>query len=287
MAWVRLWEDMPTDPKWRVIAKRSGRSIAEAMAVFNFMLVAASKANGNLDAWSDEDVAAALDMEPEHVEAIRNAMQGKVLTGDRLSAWEVRQPKREDDSLQRVRAHRERQRDAVKRDVTQCNAVETQRNAPDTDTDTDTDTEPDREDTPRDAIADEFDGQFWPAYPLRKAKGAALKAYRSARKRTTLTVILTALDKQRSVFAEPKYSPHATTWLNGDRWLDEIIEGAGNGPKPTKFDNMLAGVLAAAGGGDAGETVEPLPAGSQITGSLENADGRLLGAPEPLSGRRH
>jgi hypothetical protein len=107
------------------------------MAVFNFMLVAASKANGNLDAWSDEDVAAALDMEPEHVEAIRNAMQGKVLTGDRLSAWEVRQPKREDDSLQRVRAHRERQRDAVKRDVTQCNAGETQRNAPDTDTDTD------------------------------------------------------------------------------------------------------------------------------------------------------
>ena len=147
--------------------------------------------------------------------------------------------------------------------------------------------ESEREDTPRDAIADEFDGQFWPAYPLRKAKGAALKAYRSARKRTTLTVILTALDKQRSVFAEPKYSPHATTWLNGDRWLDEIIEGAGNGPKPTKFDNMLAGVLAAAGGGDAGETVEPLPAGSQITGSLENADGRLLGPPEPVSGHRH
>lgn len=56
---------------------------------------------------------------------------------------------------------------------------------------------------------------------------------------------------------------------------------------PSKFDAMLAGVLAAAGGGDAGETVEPLPAGSQITGSLENADGRFLGPPEPLSGRRH
>lgn len=138
MAWVRLWEDMPTDPKWRVIAKRSGRSIAEAMAVFNFMLVAASKANGDLVAWSDEDVAAALDLEEGHVQAIREAMQGKVLTGDRLSAWEVRQPKREDDSLQRVREHRERKRDAAKRDVTQCNADETQRNAPDTDTDTDT-----------------------------------------------------------------------------------------------------------------------------------------------------
>ena len=56
---------------------------------------------------------------------------------------------------------------------------------------------------------------------------------------------------------------------------------------PSKFDAMLAGVLAAAGGSDAGETVEPLPAGSQITGSLENADGRFLSPPEPLSGRRH
>lgn len=30
--WVRLWEDMPTDPKWRVIAKRAGRPISEVIA---------------------------------------------------------------------------------------------------------------------------------------------------------------------------------------------------------------------------------------------------------------
>jgi len=68
--------------------------------------------------------------------------------------------------------------------------------------------------------------------------------------------------------------------------LEGTYDDHGNA-SPTKFDAMLAGVLAAAGGSDAGEAVEPLPAGSQITGSLENADGRLLGAPEPLSGRRH
>lgn len=56
---------------------------------------------------------------------------------------------------------------------------------------------------------------------------------------------------------------------------------------PTKFDAMLAGVLAAAGGGDAGETVEPLPAGSQVTRGMETADGRLLGPPGAVSGRRH
>lgn len=56
---------------------------------------------------------------------------------------------------------------------------------------------------------------------------------------------------------------------------------------PTKSDAMLAGVLAAAGGGDAGQAVEPLPAGSQIAGGVENPDGRLLGSPGAVSGRRH
>ncbi len=68
--------------------------------------------------------------------------------------------------------------------------------------------------------------------------------------------------------------------------LEGTYDDHGNA-SPSKFEAMLAGVLAAAGGGDAGETVEPLPAGSQITGSLENTDGRLLGPPEPVSSHRH
>lgn len=113
--WVRLWEDMPTDPKWRVIARRSGRPIAEVLSVFCFMLTNAggSRERGTLDGWNDEDVGAALDMEPEHVAAIRDAMQGKTLDGGRLTGWERRQPKRErddDKSTERVQAFRERQR---------------------------------------------------------------------------------------------------------------------------------------------------------------------------------
>jgi hypothetical protein len=137
--WVRLWEDMPTDPKWRVIARRSGRPLAEVVAVFVFMLTAASKSaeRGRLDAWDDEDVAAALDLEGEHVAAIRDAMQGKTLDGDRLSGWEKRQPKREDDrATERVKAFREKKAE-LKRNETQRNAVF----APETDTDTDTEKE--------------------------------------------------------------------------------------------------------------------------------------------------
>jgi hypothetical protein len=46
------------------------------------------------------------------VAAIRNAMQGKVLSGDVLRRWDVRQPKREDNSTERTRRYRERHRPA-------------------------------------------------------------------------------------------------------------------------------------------------------------------------------
>ncbi len=132
-SWVRLWHDMPTDPKWRVIAKRSGRSIAEVIAVFTMMLTNASaNANerGRTQNWSDEDAAAALDIETEHVAAIREAMQGKILEGDKLSGWEKRQPKREDGAAERAKEWRERKR-------TQTNAQERSYPEPDKDKDKD------------------------------------------------------------------------------------------------------------------------------------------------------
>ena len=125
--WVRLWEDMPDDPKWRVIAKRSGRPVHQVIAVFTRMLVNASRSSvrGTLEHWDDEDEAVALDMETIEVASIRNAMQGKVLDGNSLTGWEKRQPKREEPSSDRVRAFRERQAE-LKRNETHGNA----RNAP-------------------------------------------------------------------------------------------------------------------------------------------------------------
>jgi hypothetical protein len=137
--WVRLWEDMPTDPKWRVVARRAGRPLSEVLAVFVFMLTNASKAQerGTLANWSDEDVGAAIDVDAEHVAAIREAMQGKTLDGDRLTGWNRRQPKREDGASERAKEWRNRnrtQQNATERTETQPNAQE----RPDTDTDTDT-----------------------------------------------------------------------------------------------------------------------------------------------------
>lgn len=131
---------MPTDPKFRVVAKRAGRPTVEVLAVFTAMLTNASaneEERGTLRSWSHEDIAVALDMEPEHAEAIYNAMQGKLLDGDKLTGWERRQPKRErdDNSAERVKAHRARMNgketpdNADERAVTPRNASVTPRNA--------------------------------------------------------------------------------------------------------------------------------------------------------------
>jgi hypothetical protein len=122
MDWLRLWHDMPTDPKWKVVARKSGRTIPEVIAVYTHMLVTASKSDqrGTLADWDDEDVAAALDMDTEHVTAIREAMQGKVLDGDSLQGWEKRQPK---DPMAADRKRRQRTREA-ERNVTERDTKE-------------------------------------------------------------------------------------------------------------------------------------------------------------------
>lgn len=45
-AWLRLWHDMPNDPKFRTIARISGQRIGDVIAVFLHVLVDAS-ANAN------------------------------------------------------------------------------------------------------------------------------------------------------------------------------------------------------------------------------------------------
>jgi hypothetical protein len=86
---------------------------------------------GSINGYDAEGLAYFFGCEPEQVDAIVSAMADKgMVSNGRLTSWEKRQPKREDDSSKRVREYRERKTHQSKRDVTH-------RNAPDTDTDTD------------------------------------------------------------------------------------------------------------------------------------------------------
>ena len=139
--WFRWHHGCVTDPKFRVIALRCVTSVTvgHVLAVWASMLEYASQASprGQIEGWDDEDCATLLGFATEQVCAIRNAMQGKTLNGNTLIAWNKRQPKRNDDSKDRVRNFREKQRDvtqsnAEKRTVTLETETETEKkDAPD------------------------------------------------------------------------------------------------------------------------------------------------------------
>lgn len=128
MPWLRLWIDMPNDPKWRTIARLSKQPITAVISVYLHLLVSAANATerGRADGVSSEDIASALDLESEQVDAIMRAMQGRVLDGNLLSGWTKRQPIREDGAAERSRAWRESKKQEAERDRTQPNASEPQ-----------------------------------------------------------------------------------------------------------------------------------------------------------------
>ena len=156
MDWFRSWHGAPTDNKWLLIAKRAGVTPMMVSAVFWALLDYASQQEerGSVAGFDAETYAMWAGCDETDVIAIVNAMRAKgvITDGETLAAWEKRQPRREDDSSERVRRHRDKQRQSVTDDnVTQCNDTVTHCNAPDksrldqirleTDGDTETDTE--------------------------------------------------------------------------------------------------------------------------------------------------
>lgn len=73
---------------------------------------------------------------------------------------------------------------------------------------------------------EETDADFaawYASYPRREARGAAVKAYRTARKKATADQLLEGARAYAATVAgkERRYIAQPATWLNGERWLDE------------------------------------------------------------------
>jgi hypothetical protein len=67
--------------------------------------------------------------------------------------------------------------------------------------------------------------EFWGIWPRKEGKANAVKAYEKALKRISEPELL---DKVRAYVSSParpdvKFVPHAATWLNGERWLDDLV----------------------------------------------------------------
>lgn len=236
-SWFRVWHDMPNDPKWRTISRISKQPISLVISTYLHVLANASAnatERGRTHGFEVEDIASALDVDAEVIHSVMEAMQGRVMDGDKVSGWEKRQPLREDNSAERSRAWRQAQREKEESERTR-----TQPNAekrPDTDTDTY------KEEPPTPLAADvagitqkavakakrqgsQFE-RFWAAWPKspRKVGKAACEA---KWKRVGLDDQADAIVAHVEAMAGSQqwregFEPSPQTYLNQRRWEDGV-----------------------------------------------------------------
>lgn len=126
----------------------------------------------------------------------------------------------------------------------------------------------------------DFD-DFWAEYPLKKARLEALKVWRKiSPDEATRVKIMAALREEKKSHQwtkeRGKYVPHATTWLNGERWKDE------RGQSPAAPEAATPGRVAAPAGKYAhlsqapslGSTTPSVAAPQGQEGGLDRPDGQ-------------
>jgi hypothetical protein len=94
-SWVRLWAGMTTDPKLRTVSRKSGRPLYEVIAVFVHLILLAndSDVRGNIGDVDVEMIASALDSNEDHINAILDAMQSRIIKAGRIVGWsEIQAP---------------------------------------------------------------------------------------------------------------------------------------------------------------------------------------------------
>ena len=128
MDWFRSHHGAPTDPKWVTIAKRSETQPVVSCALWWALMDYASQHEdrGSIAGFDTETIAVFFGVDEAVILRVLEAMREKgLITDDRLTAWEKRQPVREDNSTERVRAFRQRKAtegNTTERKVTQRNA---------------------------------------------------------------------------------------------------------------------------------------------------------------------
>jgi hypothetical protein len=238
MKWLRLYNETAANPDWRMVALDTGQPVHVVVAVWTAMLCHASAANprGTLAGWNDKRTAAMLDLSAEHIDAIRQAMQGVSLDGERLSAWDDEQ-----FASDNVTARSQRCRDKKRAEATPETVAAPTSNgdatlqatdatfpplrATDTDSDTDSPNGEEKKKKKRPPKADtspEFEA-FWQEFPEKVAKPAAWKAFQVAIRKIPFDQMMHAVRQYRHKQARPnaRYPCYPATWLNNERWNDQ------------------------------------------------------------------
>lgn len=115
--WFRWHHGSVNDPKFGLVARKAGARLGDVLAVWALVLeqASASTERGQFSEIDGEATDFLLGAEDGTTARILEAMQSRsLLTGDRVTRWEERQPKRERvDSTAAERKRAQRERDAA------------------------------------------------------------------------------------------------------------------------------------------------------------------------------
>jgi hypothetical protein len=239
MKWLRLYNETAANPDWRMVALDTRQPVHVVVAVWMAMLCHASAANprGTLAGWNDKRTAAMLDLTAEQIAAIRHAMQGVSLDGERLSAWDDEQFASDNVTARSQRCRDKKRAEATSEPVAPAPSnVDATLQTTDatfpplraTDPDTDSSNEEEKKKKKRPPKADtspEFEA-FWQEYPAKVAKPAAWKAFQVAIRKIPFDQMMPAVRQYRHEQERPnaRYPCHPATWLNNERWNDQSTQ---------------------------------------------------------------
>lgn len=235
MDWFRSHHGAPTDPKWIILARRANATernrtqinAGMVASVFWALMDYASqhRERGSVAGFDAEAIAGFYGYEQADVEAIIEAMNDKnIIENNRLSAWDRRQPKREDGSAERAKAWRdERKRTQANANEHRLEEIREEKKEEDY---------PPKPPLKRGGSDTAEFLTFWEAYPHKVGKPAARTKFAIALRKADLETILAGLDRYKRSKPPDREWCHPTTWLSQERWNDQPAPLNGATGKP-------------------------------------------------------
>lgn len=209
--WFRHYAGLMRDEKLVRVSLKANQPIERVVWVWGAILESAAEINdaGRFD-FDAVEAAYFLRTDECNVTCILETLHVTKRIGDgRVLQWGKRQFI-SDSSAPRVAKHREKK----KKEKTLRNVTVTECNAPESETYTESETD-------KNLLLD-FE-KFYSDYPKHVGRGKALRAYGTARKKSTAEEIHAGLMRSKPALtaSDAKYIPHPATWLNAERWLDD------------------------------------------------------------------
>lgn len=226
--WFRFYDDAVNDPKVQRLPPPLFRFWINALCL-------ASKSGGILPCRPDMEFALRL------TTAQLSDFIGRLVTAELLDVdgetlsphnWNGRQYK-SDVSTERVKRFRERL------ETVSVTTPETEQSRAETE-------QKDISSLRSDTSEPEGFQEFYEKYPRREGRRTAARAFKTALKRAPPETILAGAARYSiaTLGTERHFVKLPATWLNGDHWKDEGIEGTHNGRqhKPNAHDRFLEGI---------------------------------------------